>query len=167
MLNGKELGDAIAAAIQAKIDRGLIRSKADVAAHFRIRTPSIYDWIKKGSISKDKLPELWRYFSDVVGPGHWGLDRWPEMGAAAGRAEDQRTGAGAPEDWPFRKITKGEYQSITDDDKRMIESVIKVIIEAKRKRPDLDQLHSAVDEEILMAAQPEGNGDRRKARGGS
>lgn len=28
---------------------------------------------KKGSISKEKLPELWSYFSDVVGPEHWGL----------------------------------------------------------------------------------------------
>ena len=37
------------------------------------------DWVKKGSVSKDKLPDLWRYFSDVVGPSHWGLSssEWP------------------------------------------------------------------------------------------
>jgi hypothetical protein len=77
MLTGKELGKAIALAIDAKIAAGAIRSKAEVAHHFGIKTPSIYDWIKKGSISKDKLPELWRFFSDVVGPTHWGLSAWP------------------------------------------------------------------------------------------
>ncbi len=77
MLNGKELGDAIQKAIELKTKSGSIQSKADVAKHFGIKTPSIYDWIKKGSISKDKLPELWSYFSDVVGPEHWGLASWP------------------------------------------------------------------------------------------
>ncbi len=43
----------------------------------KVQPPSIYDWIKKGSISKDKLPELWRFFSDVVGPEHWGLNEYP------------------------------------------------------------------------------------------
>lgn len=75
MHNGKLLGQAIRTAIELKIASGSIRSKADVARHFKIATPSVYDWIKKGSISKDKLPELWRYFSDVVGPEHWGLSQ--------------------------------------------------------------------------------------------
>lgn len=74
MLKGKELGAAIKKAIDLKVASGAIVSKSDVARHFGIKTPSVYDWIKKGSISKDKLIRLWDYFSDVVGPEHWGID---------------------------------------------------------------------------------------------
>lgn len=81
MLNGKELGAAIKTAFDLKVATGAITSKADLARHFHVKTPSVYDWFKKGSISKDKLPELWRYFSDVVGPEHWGMTEWqyPEV----------------------------------------------------------------------------------------
>ncbi|EGL4564282.1 hypothetical protein IQ508_002306 [Salmonella enterica] len=65
MLSGKELGLAIEQAINKKLALGTVRTKAKIARHFEIKPPSIHDWIKKGSISKDKLPELWRYFSDV------------------------------------------------------------------------------------------------------
>lgn len=74
MLKGKELGVAIKQAIDLKIASGAIANKADVARHFGIKAPSVYDWIKKGSISKDKLVKLWDFFSDVVGPEHWGID---------------------------------------------------------------------------------------------
>jgi SOS-response transcriptional repressor LexA len=77
MLKGKELGRAIAKAIELKIASGAIATKTEVARHFGIKTPSIYGWIKRGAISKDKLPELWNYFSDVVGSEHWGLDKYP------------------------------------------------------------------------------------------
>lgn len=73
MLKNKELGLAIEKAIQLKLDSGGIKSKKEIADHFGIKAPSIHDWIKKGSISKDKLPELFHYFSDVVGYEHWGL----------------------------------------------------------------------------------------------
>lgn len=73
MLNGKDLGRAIEQAINKKLSSGSVKSKTEIARHFNVKLPSIYDWIKKGSISKDKLPELWSYFSDVVGPEHWGL----------------------------------------------------------------------------------------------
>ncbi|EKN3610699.1 TPA: hypothetical protein PXJ37_002486 [Yersinia enterocolitica] len=79
MLSGKELGHAIEVAINKKISSGAIKTKAEVARHFKIKPPSIHDWIKKGSISKDKLPELWNYFSDVAGPEHWGLKEIPIM----------------------------------------------------------------------------------------
>jgi len=68
MLTGKELGEAIAAAIKMK---GV--SQRALAAHFGVKPPSVQDWIKRGTIGKDKLPGLWDYFSDVVGPDHWGL----------------------------------------------------------------------------------------------
>ena len=57
MLSGKDLGRAIEQAINKKIASGSVKSKAEVARHFKVQPPSIYDWIKKGSISKDKLPE--------------------------------------------------------------------------------------------------------------
>lgn len=73
MLTGKELGDAISEAIRLKKESGAISGTRDVAAHFGIKTPSIYDWMKKGSIGKEKLQKLFDYFSDVVGPDHWGI----------------------------------------------------------------------------------------------
>ncbi len=68
MLTGEELGAAIAAAIEKKNVK-----KKDVADCFGVKPPSIQDWIKRGTIDKAKLPALWQYFSDVVGPEHWGL----------------------------------------------------------------------------------------------
>lgn len=73
MLTGKELGAAIREAIRLKKESGKIYGTKDVANHFGIRTPSIYDWMKKGSIGKEKLQRLFDYFSDVVGPEHWGI----------------------------------------------------------------------------------------------
>ena len=75
MLKGKELGKAIDIAIKAKIAAGGARSKAEIAREFDMKPPSLVDWVKKGSISKDKLPKLWKYFSDVVGPEHGGLTK--------------------------------------------------------------------------------------------
>lgn len=77
MLTGKKLGQAIEAAIELK---GV--SKRKVADFFGVQPPSIQDWIKRGTISKEKLPKLWAYFSDVVPASHWGLDALPgETGA--------------------------------------------------------------------------------------
>lgn len=70
MLTGEKLGAAIDAAIKKK---GI--TKKDLADAFGVRPPSVQDWIKRGTISKEKLPLLWSYFSDVVGPEHWGLDK--------------------------------------------------------------------------------------------
>lgn len=75
MLKSKELGRAIEQAIKLKIASGAAKSKTEIAIHFGIKPPSIYDWINKGSISKDKLPELWTYFSDVVDLTHWGIQK--------------------------------------------------------------------------------------------
>lgn len=72
MLTGEKLGDAIEAAIKLK---GV--TKKEVAAHFGVQPPSIQDWVKRGTIGKEKLPKLWSYFSDVVPATHWGLDAIP------------------------------------------------------------------------------------------
>lgn len=68
MLTGEKLGEALAAAIRMK---GV--SKADVARHFNVKPPSVQGWLKHGRISKTHIEKLLTYFSDVVGPEHWGL----------------------------------------------------------------------------------------------
>lgn len=80
MLKGKEFGTAIGQAINLKIASGKAASKAEIARHFSMKPPSLSDWVKKGSVAKDKLHELWRYFSDVAGPEHWGMSNseWPQ-----------------------------------------------------------------------------------------
>lgn len=72
MLYGTDLGRALGRAIELK---GV--SQKEVAAHFGVKPPSVTDWLKFGVIAKKHLPKLWAYFSDVVGPEHWGLDRYP------------------------------------------------------------------------------------------
>jgi len=68
MLTGQELGAAIDA---ARLIKNL--SKKALAEHFRIAPPSVQGWIKTGRIDKSKLIEVIDFFSDVVGPEHWGL----------------------------------------------------------------------------------------------
>ncbi len=68
MLTGEKLGEALAAAIRMK---GV--SKADVARHFDVKPPSVQGWLKHGRISKTHIEKLLAYFSDVVGPEHWGI----------------------------------------------------------------------------------------------
>lgn len=68
MLTGQALGKAIEEAIALK---GVNRS--EVARHFGVKPESTYDWTKHGRISKKHIERLIAYFSDVVGPAHWGL----------------------------------------------------------------------------------------------
>ncbi|MFY3630379.1 S24 family peptidase [Achromobacter xylosoxidans] len=123
MLNGTDLGAAIKAAIELKIASGAAPSQAAIARHFNVRPPSIHDWIKKGSISKDKLPELWRYFSDVVGPEHWGLKSWPDMGASATAAA---TVPAKP--WPFRTIPEDQVRALPEAQLNALEGAIALAI---------------------------------------
>jgi hypothetical protein len=71
MYTTNQLGAAIRIAINKKLDQGVTLD--EIAGHFGVAKPSLYDWMKKGSIDKGKLPKLWGYFSDVVGMTHWGL----------------------------------------------------------------------------------------------
>lgn len=116
MLNGKDLGAAIKAAIEMKIASGAVASQAAIARHFGVKPPSIHDWIKKGSISKDKLPELWRYFSDVVGPEHWGLAAWPDLGSTEL--------VSASEPWPFPSIAEDKIRALPRDQLNRLEGAI-------------------------------------------
>lgn len=127
MLNGKELGEAIRIAVQLKISRGKVKSQADIARHFGIKPPSIHDWFNKGTISKDKLPELFRYFADVVGPEHWGLRSWPS-GLDPDRQDELQ--AATTKDWPFRTIPEDLIRSLTDDQLRRLEDGMRVALAA-------------------------------------
>lgn len=104
MLTGKKLGAAISVAIDKKLANGSAKSKADIARYFGIEPPSIYDWINRGTVTKDKLPKIWDYFSDVVGLDHWGLD-----------------GAG---NWPFKEISYDRFSKLPDVSKKEIEAII-------------------------------------------
>lgn len=68
MLTGPELGAAIEA---ARIAKGV--SKKKIADDFQVKPPSVQGWVKNGRIDKSKLMDVIAYFSDVVGPEHWGL----------------------------------------------------------------------------------------------
>lgn len=68
MLTGKKLGDALREAIRLKNV-----SKAEVARHFEVKGPSVYDWINHGRIGKQHIEKLVAYFSDVVPSSHWGI----------------------------------------------------------------------------------------------
>jgi transcriptional regulator with XRE-family HTH domain len=91
MLTGTALGTAIREAIEMK---GV--TQREVARVFDVKPPSIQDWMKKGTVSKDKLPALWKYFEDVVGPEHWGLEQFPRWPSRP-RTTPPRV-AGEPED---------------------------------------------------------------------
>lgn len=122
MLKGKEFGAAISAAIQLKLATGAVRSKAEVARHFGIKPPSLYDWEKKGSVDKAKLPELWRFFSDVVGPEHWGLTaaEWP-IGLPASGTEQLEIPA---EHWPYPEIDETKFRAVRGKKAAQLEGAI-------------------------------------------
>ncbi len=87
MFTGEKLGAAIRHAIALK---GV--SQVAVANHFGVKPPSVQDWMRRGTIGKDKLPALWAYFGDVVGPEHWGMSPSDlSQGPGALVASDQRS----------------------------------------------------------------------------
>ena len=69
MLTGKELGAAIE---QARERKGA--SKKALADAMGVKPASVQDWVKYGRIAKERINDLVAYFSDVVGPEHWGLE---------------------------------------------------------------------------------------------
>lgn len=76
MLTGTQLGDAIRAAVDKKVALGV--TKRAIAEHFQIKPPSLQDWMKRGTVRKDRLGDLFEYFADVVGPAHWGMAAFPQ-----------------------------------------------------------------------------------------
>ncbi|MDH1104806.1 S24 family peptidase [Pseudomonas otitidis] len=70
MLTGTELGAAIES---ARLKKNV--TKKAMASAFGVAPPSVQGWVNTGRIDKSKLIQVIRYFSDVVGPEHWGLSR--------------------------------------------------------------------------------------------
>ncbi|WP_219268768.1 S24 family peptidase [Pseudomonas sp. Xaverov 259] len=92
MLTGPELGAAIEA---ARIAKGV--SKKQLADDFSVKPPSVQGWVKNGRIDKSKLMDVIAYFSDVVGPEHWGL----RQGFSYSNAyEEERTAFNVAENSP-------------------------------------------------------------------
>lgn len=133
MLNGKEFGQAIDTAIRLKLENRSAKSKAEIARHFKIKPPSLADWVKKGSVAKDKLPEVWRYFSDVAGPAHWGMSpgEWP--------AELTISPTVTPKTVPVLSKREANIKAITDLLQAMTDEGLAVILdkaeEMQRKYP--------------------------------
>src|SRR6185312_5138932 len=114
MLKGKEFGQAIDKAISLKISSGGARSKAEIARHFDVRPPSLVDWVKKGSIAKERLPALWAYFADVVGPQHWGLteSEWPSGLSDPISKKRAHPGTDEGQSWPLKKSTPNRIRTL-------------------------------------------------------
>ena len=77
MKKGKELGQAIAQAVELKIDGIRYKSKADIARALGVEPPSLHTWFKTGRVSANKTSVMLAFFCDVTTPSHWGLEDWP------------------------------------------------------------------------------------------
>lgn len=90
MLTGPALGQAIN---QARIAKKM--TKADLAREFSVKTPSVQGWIQSGRIDKAKLFAMMQFFSNVVGPTHWGIETFdgvdPKLAGLAGNLERYRS----------------------------------------------------------------------------
>lgn len=75
MLQGKELGAAIAAALEMKsrVPGAAKVGPSALARALGMSQPSASGLLKTGRLAKEKLPALLAYFEDVVGPDHFGL----------------------------------------------------------------------------------------------
>ena len=107
MLTGPELGAAIEA---ARIAKGV--SKKQLADDFSVKPPSVQGWVKNGRIDKSKLMDVIAYFSDVVGPSHWGMRpgfTYEGLGEGSGNGlvvEEPETGSTAAD--KFRAMLAGK-----------------------------------------------------------
>lgn len=131
MLTGEALGQAIATAIRLKIAAGGAASKADIARHFGIKPPSLSDWTKRGTITKTRLPELWNYFSDVVGFEHWGLTEQSISRPFRWTTPASRLTVAAPgtlEDWPFARISAAHIRALSPSQLRRLEDALELLL---------------------------------------
>lgn len=126
MLTGKALGDAIRKAIELKLSTGKVKTKTEIAKHFGIRQPSLYDWINRGSVDKSHLPAIWQYFSDVVGPEHWGMKELPpHLTASADHAEILKL---------FDRLTESQRRALLDQLRRTVADNEELLAELSARR---------------------------------
>lgn len=135
MIKGKELGAAIALAIQLKIDAGLARSKAAVARDLEVEPNVVYGWIRTGSISKERLPALWSYFADVVGPEHWGLST--ESMQFLGQDSNLER------QWPFKLTRLEDVLSLSAEQLQQLDHIVAgVLMGLRSNRPSSPPMKS-------------------------
>lgn len=115
-------------AIQLKIDSGRARSKAAVARDLNVEPNVVYGWIRTGSISKERLPQLWEYFSDVVGPEHWGI-------SAQGMSFFQRSRTRS-EQWPFQMTQLDEVLNLSPQQLEKVDLILSGVVMGMRSQPD-------------------------------
>lgn len=127
VLKGKELGAAVDRAIQLKIDSGLVKSKAAVARDLDVEPNVVYGWIRTGSISKERLPRLWEYFSDVVGPDHWGI-------SAQGMSFFQRSRTTSIQ-WPFELTQLDDVLGLTPEQLEKVDLILSGVVMGMRSQP--------------------------------
>jgi transcriptional regulator with XRE-family HTH domain len=68
MYTGEKLGSALREAMRLK---GV--TQAEVADAFGVTQPSVSEWLRYGRIGKRHITRLVEWFSDKVGPEHWGM----------------------------------------------------------------------------------------------
>lgn len=75
MLQGPALALAIVGAMRLKATRLEIAkiTQAEIGKALGMSQPSVSELLKFGRLAKEKVPVLLDYFSDVVGPDHFGL----------------------------------------------------------------------------------------------
>lgn len=129
MIKGKPLGAAIERAIQLKIDAGLARSRAAVARELGVEPNVVYGWIRTGSISKERLPDLWLYFGDVVGPDHWGIST-KELDFFRKRLDSSPS-------WPFELTSLEEVLSLSPQQLEKLDHILAgVLMGLRSQSPD-------------------------------
>ncbi|HCN72442.1 MAG: hypothetical protein CML16_15625 [Pusillimonas sp.] len=131
MLKGKELGRAIERAIQLKIDAGLVKSRAAVARDLHVEPNVVYGWIRTGSISKERLPELWIYFDDVVNPEHWGLSKADvDYFSKKSRVNDK---------WPFELTQLEDVLSLSQQQLQQLDHILAGVLMGLRSKPPMTE----------------------------
>lgn len=131
MLKGKELGRAIERAIQLKIDAGLVKSRAAVARDLHVEPNVVYGWIRTGSISKERLPELWIYFDDVVNPEHWGLSKADvDYFSKKARVNDI---------WPFELTQLEDVLSLSHQQLQQLDHILAGVLMGLRSKPPMTE----------------------------
>lgn len=139
MLTGEKLGQAIAAAIKLK---GV--SKKTIADSFGVRPPSVQDWCKRGTISKDRLIQLWAYFSDVVGPEHWGLSAFPDDRISAGPlVEEAIPHYGQTTMWPFRQVSLDRVNALPEQVLQEVDETLDHLIRQHERKLEKLAKHRA------------------------
>lgn len=108
----------LANALKSAIAKKGVTQKA-VADHFGVQQPSVADWLAHGRISKKHIEKLVAYFSDVVGPDHWGLPATWAPGSMP-----------PPNPPPFSPETMAKLNEQPAAIKQWLEQVVKVALSA-------------------------------------